>query len=97
MFFDDGQRKIDFILTYTIADKERDEKHADDRDKRKKKRETFLAKFKDYGLEYEIQDASVSDSYKIIVNLTSTCTVFYGLETISLGVALLMCHLPYKE
>ena len=60
MFFEDGIRKIDFILTYTIADKERDEKHADDRDKRIKKRETFLGKFKEYGLEYEIQDCSVS-------------------------------------
>ena len=63
MFFEDGIRKIDFILTYTVADKERDEKHADDRDKRIKKRKTFLGKFKEYGLEYEIQDCAVSYKY----------------------------------
>ena len=64
MFFIDDDRqkkKIDFILTYTIADQERDKKH-DDSDKRKKKREKFLANFKYYGLQYEIQYASVSDS-----------------------------------
>ena len=47
-------------MTYTLADKERDQKHADDRDKRIKKRETFLGKFEEYGLEYEIQDSAVS-------------------------------------
>lgn len=62
LFFEDGKRKIDFILTYTIADKKRDQKHADDRDKRIKKRETFLSKFEEYGLEYEIQDCSVSQN-----------------------------------
>ena len=60
MFFEDGVRKIDYVLTYTIADKERDEKHADDRDKRKRKREAFFSKFKESGLEYETQDCSVS-------------------------------------
>ena len=60
MFFSDGIRRIDYILTYTIADKERDQKHADDLEKRKRKRETFLAKFEEYGLEHETQDCSVS-------------------------------------
>jgi len=60
MFFKDGKKRIDYILTYTLADKERDEKHADDRDKRKRKRETFLGKFKEFGLEHETQDSSVS-------------------------------------
>lgn len=60
MLFSDGIRKIDYILTFTIADKERDQKHADDLEKRKRKRETFLAKFEEYGLEYEIQDCKVS-------------------------------------
>jgi len=67
VFFEDGIRKIDYILTYTIADKERDEKHADDRDKRESKRQTFLGKFKDYGLEYEVQDGSVSQKIYIIM------------------------------
>jgi len=60
VLFEDGVRKIDYILTYTIYDKERDEKHADDREKRKRKREAFLAKFSEVGLEYETQHCSVS-------------------------------------
>ena len=47
-------------MTYTIADKQRDQKHADDRDKRIKKRDTFLGNFDKHGLEYEIQDCKVS-------------------------------------
>jgi len=60
VFFEDGIRKIDYILTFTIDDKERDEKHADDREKRKRKREAFFSKFKENGLEYETQDCAVS-------------------------------------
>ena len=71
MFFADGIRKIDFILTYTVADKERDQKHADDRDKRIKKRETFLGKFEEYGLEYEIQDCAVRTSTSKICYFSS--------------------------
>jgi len=62
VFFQDGVRKIDYILTYTIDDKERDEKHADDRDKRIRKREAFFSKFKENGLEYETQNCEVSFS-----------------------------------
>ena len=60
LLFEDNVRRIDFILTYTIADKGRDAKHADDRDKRIKKRDTFFKSFDKYGLDYEIQDCSVS-------------------------------------
>ena len=60
MFFEDGKRRIDYILTYTLADKERDEKHADDREKRIRKREAFFSKFKENGLEYETQNCEVS-------------------------------------
>ena len=76
MFFEDGIKKIDFILTYTLADKERDQKHADDRDKRIKKRETFLGKFKEYGLEYEIQDCAVSMS-KLGYFRVLTCFMYH--------------------
>ena len=60
LLFEDNVRRIDFILTYTVADKGRDAKHADDRDKRIKKRDTFLKSFDKHGLEYELQDCSVS-------------------------------------
>ena len=59
MYFQDGIRRIDYILTYTIEDEERDKKHSDDLEKRKKKRQAFLDKFKDYGLEHEEQHCSV--------------------------------------
>lgn len=67
LLFEDGVRRIDFILTYTLADKERDQKHADDRDKREKKRKTFLDKFDEYDLDYEIQDSSVSSSIPVML------------------------------
>ena len=81
VLFEDGVRKIDYILTYTIYDKERDEKHADDREKRKRKREAFFAKFSEVGLEYETQDCSVScglfSSYlePNVLLLTNVCNV----------------------
>lgn len=58
LYFEDNNRKIDFILTYT--EEARDKKNADDHDKRMDKREAFLKKFDECGLEYEVQDCSVS-------------------------------------
>ena len=57
--FEDNVRRIDFILTYTITEKTQDKKHSDGCD-RMKKREAFLKNFDEHGLEYEIQDCSVS-------------------------------------
>lgn len=60
LLFEDGIRKIDYILTYTIADKEHDKSHDDnDCDNRTMRRNFFLDNFEEHGLEYEIQDCSV--------------------------------------
>ena len=61
LLFEDGVRKIDYILTYTNTSKEFDKNHDedDDHDNKTMRRNTFLDKFKEHGLDYEIQDCSV--------------------------------------
>ncbi|XP_065912183.1 anoctamin-7-like [Dysidea avara] len=92
IFFEDGKRRIDYILTYTIADKERDEKHADDQDKRKRKRETFLGKFDAYGLEYETQDCSESPD-----RVTFFVKVHARWEALLEGAEKLNLRMPFQE
>ena len=60
LMFDDGVRKIDFILTYTNLNKGHDDDDDDDdHNKKTMGRNYFLDRFEEHGLEYEIQDCSV--------------------------------------
>jgi len=67
MFFDDGVRRIDFILTYLdqVVTKEKGKEDTEQRqEKRRKKREKFLASCREKGLEFELQDCSESPDRK---------------------------------
>ena len=73
LYFKDNVRKIDFILTYTINEKAQNQKHGDGFDSIKK-REAFLKKFDEHGLEYEIQDCSVS---YMLRHLVQNCKCYH--------------------
>ena len=65
LLFEDGVRKIDYILTYTNVNSGHD--YDDNHNEKIMRRNYFLDRFEEHGLEYEIQDCSVRINIAIYI------------------------------